>query len=65
MENFTFYAPTYFVFGKKTEEEAGKYIKKFGGKNVLIHYGKGSVIKVILVCQPRNLILTATYCTGE
>jgi len=45
MENFTFYAPTYFVFGKETENEAGKYIKKFGGSNVLIHYGKSSVIK--------------------
>ena len=45
MENFTFYAPTYFVFGKKTENEVGKYVKKFGGSNVLIHYGKSSVIK--------------------
>lgn len=45
MENFTFYAPTYFVFGKETENETGKYVKKFGGSKVLIHYGKGSVIK--------------------
>lgn len=45
MENFTFYAPTYFVFGKETENETGKYVKKFGGSNVLIHYGKSSVIK--------------------
>lgn len=45
MENFTFYAPTYFVFGKESEKEAGKCIKKFGGSNVLIHYGKSSVIK--------------------
>lgn len=45
MENFTFYAPTYFVFGKETENETGKYVKKFGGSNVLIHYGKSSVVK--------------------
>ena len=45
MENFTFYAPTYFAFGKETENETGKYVKRFGGTNVLIHYGKGSVIK--------------------
>ena len=32
MENFTFYAPTYFVFKKETEKEAGKCIKKFGDK---------------------------------
>ena len=39
MENFTFYSPTYFVFGKETESEAGKYVKKFGGTKVLIHFG--------------------------
>ena len=45
MENFTFYAPTYFVFGKDQENETGKYVKKFKGTNVLIHYGRSSVIK--------------------
>lgn len=45
MENFTFYAPTYFAFGKETENDTGKYVKKFGGTNVLIHYGKSSIIK--------------------
>ena len=45
MDNFTFYSPTYFVFGKKTEEQTGKYVKQFGGKKVLIHYGGGSVVR--------------------
>lgn len=45
MENFNFYSPTYFVFGKERENEAGKYVKRFGGTNVLIHFGGGSVIK--------------------
>ena len=45
MENFTFYAPTYFAFGKETENETGKYVKRFGGTKVLIHYGGGSVIR--------------------
>ena len=39
MENFTFYSPTFFAFGKDTENEAGEYIKRFGGTKVLIHYG--------------------------
>ncbi len=39
MENFTFYSPTFFVFGKDTESQAGEYVKKFGGTKVLIHYG--------------------------
>ena len=45
MNNFTFYSPTYFVFGKDTENQAGEYVKKFGGSKVLIHYGGGSVVK--------------------
>ena len=45
MNNFTFYSPTYFVFGKEEEKNTGKYVKKFGGTKVLIHYGGGSVIR--------------------
>lgn len=45
MNNFTFYSPTYFVFGKNTENEAGHYVKRFGGTRVLIHYGGGSVVR--------------------
>ena len=45
MNNFTFYAPTYFAFGKDTENETGKYVKRFGGTKVLIHFGGGSVIR--------------------
>ena len=45
MENFTFYSPTFFAFGKDTENEAGKYIRRFGGSRVLIHYGGGSVVR--------------------
>ncbi|MCR5543880.1 MAG: iron-containing alcohol dehydrogenase [Eubacterium sp.] len=45
MENFTFYSPTFFVFGKDTELQAGEYIKKFGGSKVLIHYGGNSAKK--------------------
>jgi len=45
MNNFNFYSPTYFVFGKETENQAGKYVKRFNGTRVLIHYGSGSVVK--------------------
>jgi len=45
MNNFTFYSPTYFVFGKEEENNAGKYVKRFGGTRVLIHYGGGSVVR--------------------
>ena len=45
MENFTFYAPTFFAFGKGEELKAGELVKRFGGTKVLIHYGGGSVVK--------------------
>ena len=45
MNNFTFYSPTYFVFGKEEENNVGKYVKRFGGTKVLIHYGGGSVVR--------------------
>ena len=45
MNNFTFYSPTYFVFGKDQENNTGKYVRRFGGTKVLIHYGGGSVIR--------------------
>ena len=45
MNNFTFYSPTYFVFGKDEENNVGKYVKRFGGTKVLIHYGGGSVVR--------------------
>lgn len=45
MENFNFYSPTEFVFGKGRENECGTYVKKFGGSKVLVHYGSGSVVK--------------------
>ncbi len=51
MNNFTFYSPTYFVFGKDTENDAGKYVKRFGGKRVLIHYGGGSAVRSGLIAK--------------
>ena len=36
MDNFTFYSPTYFVFGKSTEAQTGELVKRYGGHKVLI-----------------------------
>ena len=54
MNNFTFYSPTYFVFGKDEEKNAGAYVKRFGGTKVLIHYGGGSVVRSGLLERVRN-----------
>ncbi|MCM1568985.1 MAG: iron-containing alcohol dehydrogenase [Roseburia sp.] len=45
MDNFNFYSPTEFVFGRGRENETGKYIRKYGGSRVLIHYGSGSAVR--------------------
>ncbi len=45
MDNFNFYSPTEFVFGKGTEDNCGALVKKHGGTRVLVHYGSGSVVK--------------------
>ena len=45
MDNFNFYAPTYFVFGKDSENQTGSLVKRFQGTKVLIHYGGGSVVR--------------------
>ena len=54
MNNFSFYSPTEFVFGKGTENACGKYVKKYGGSKVLIHYGSGSVVKSGLLERVEN-----------
>jgi len=51
MNNFKFYSPTEFVFGKNTEKNVASLIKKHGGKKVLVHYGGGSVVKSGLLAQ--------------
>ncbi|MBR6102232.1 MAG: iron-containing alcohol dehydrogenase [Ruminococcus sp.] len=45
MDNFNFYSPTEFVFGKGRESECGEYVRKYGGSRVLIHYGGGSAVR--------------------
>ena len=45
MNNFNFYSPTEFVFGKGRENDCGEYVKKYGGSKVLIVYGGQSAVK--------------------
>lgn len=45
MNNFTYYSPTEFVFGRGVEEGVGKRAAEKGFKKALIVYGKGSVVR--------------------
>ena len=43
MENFEFYSPTRFVFGRGVESKVGELVRKCGGTKVLLHFGGGSI----------------------
>lgn len=45
MIDFNYYAPTEVVFGKESESQVAKMIKKYGGTKVLVHYGGKSAQK--------------------
>lgn len=45
MDNFTFYSPTYFDFGRGAESHVAELVRRFGGTKVLFHYGGGSIKK--------------------
>ena len=59
MENFSFYSPTYFAFGKDSEKQAGNLIKQFGGSKVLIHFGGGSVVRSGLLDRVKSSLSDA------
>ncbi|MDR3219582.1 MAG: iron-containing alcohol dehydrogenase [Dysgonamonadaceae bacterium] len=45
MNNFKFWSPTEFIFGRNTVNRVGQLIKKWGGTKVLVHYGGQSAVK--------------------
>ena len=51
MNNFNFYSPTEFIFGRGTQLEAGKTLKRYGAVKVLIVYGSKSAEKSGLIKQ--------------
>ncbi len=64
MENFNFYSPTEFVFGKGRAAEAGNFVKKYGGTKVLIYYDGGSAVKSGLIGTVKKSLDDAdiSYC---
>lgn len=45
MDNFLFYSPTEFRFGRGVENEAGEYAARYGSKHALVVYGGGSAVR--------------------
>lgn len=54
MNNFVFYSPTEFVFGKNTEVQVGALARKYGAQKVMIVYGGGSVVRSGLLDRGSN-----------
>jgi len=49
MNNFTFYSPTEFIFGKNTQHKTGKTVKRYGCEKVMLVYGGQSAEKSGLI----------------
>ena len=43
MNDFSFYSPTKFLFGRGAEAQVGALVRAFGGTKALLHFGGGSV----------------------
>lgn len=64
MNNFVFYSPTEFVFGKDMEMQVGALARKHGARKVMIVYGGGSVVRSGLLDRVKQSLQEAgiEYC---
>lgn len=64
MNNFVFYSPTEFVFGKDAEAQVGTMVRMYGGSKVMIVYGGGSIIRsgLLLRIQQSLQESSLSYC---
>lgn len=64
MNNFSFYSPTEFVFGKGTEDQVGDLCLKHGASRVMVVYGGGSVVRSGLLAKVEAKLAEAglPYC---
>ena len=65
MLNFSYYAPTYYEFGRSSEEKVGKLIVQFGGTKVLVLYGGGSVKRSGLLEKVENYLTESNIAYVE
>lgn len=65
MENFTFYSPTEFVFGRGTQEKTGELVKRYGGSRVLLVSGGQSAERSGLLPEVRKSLADAGITVVE
>lgn len=59
MNNFSYITPTRYIFGRNAENEVGNQAKANGMTNVLLVYGKGSVVRSGLLDRVKNALAEA------
>ena len=56
MNNFSYITPTRYIFGRNAENEVGNQAKANGMTNVLLVYGKGSVVRSGLLDRVKDAL---------
>ena len=59
MNDFQFYSPTEFIFGRNTEAQVGAAVRKHGGTRVLLHYGGQSAVRSGLLVRVKDSLAAA------
>ena len=54
MNDFEFYSPTRFVFGRGATDAVGQHVAKLGYKRALLVYGGGSVVRTGTLARGRR-----------
>lgn len=65
MDDFVYCSPTEFVFGRGVESEVGTHLKRRGVSKVLLHYGKGSVVRSGLLDRVKSSLDAAGIAFAE
>lgn len=65
MNNFSFYSPTHYVFGRGAEEQVGELTKAMGARRVMIVYGMGSAVRSGLIERVKDSLKSAGIKTVE
>ena len=56
MQKFSYYSPTEICFGRGTESEVGKLVRKYGGSRVFVIYGSGSAVRSGLIGRVQSAL---------
>ena len=64
MDNFTFYSPTEFIFGRGVQKDTGKALRRYGASKVMIVYGSERIRESGLLGEIENSLAAEgiEYC---